>query len=106
MIRNKDNKSHQKKLNSDTNTVMESSTSQSSVFIDAVQEFESKCQSLSHFSCQCCQMTGITIKPSHKNGALCTTCQSKKTRTESIINDLPIWFDKNGIVQYHLPKEL
>ncbi len=76
------------------------------VFTDVVQEFESKCQALSHFCCQCCQMTGITIKSSHKNGALCTTCQGNKTRNENKIKDLPIWFDKNGLVQYHLPKEL
>ena len=75
-------------------------------FNGAVQEFESKCQALSHFCCQCCQMTGITIKPSKTNGTLCTTCQGNKTRKENKIKDLPIWFDKNGMVQYHLPKEL
>lgn len=71
-----------------------------------MQEFESKCQALSHFCCQCCQKTGITIKPSHKNGTLCTTCQGNKKRNENKIKDLPIWFDKNDMVQYHLPKEL
>ena len=51
-------------------------------------------------------MTGITIKPSGKNATLCTTCYTKKTKLENKIQDLPIWFDKNGMVQYHLPKEL
>src|SRR5687768_8018982 len=36
------------------------------IFEEAVQEFDLKCQSLSHFCCQSCQMTGITMRPSHK----------------------------------------
>ena len=51
-------------------------------------------------------MTGITFKPSHKNRSLCTTCQGNTTRKEDKIKDLPIWFVKSGMVQYHLPKEL
>ena len=102
----KEIKNHHKKLKADTDDVLKMKTSYLPVFMDAVQEFESKCQALSHFCCQCCQMTGITIKPSHKNGTLCTTCQGNKTTKENKIKDLPIWFDKNGKVQYHLPKEL
>ena len=75
-------------------------------FDRVVQEFESKCQDISPFYCQCCQMIGIAIKPSHKNESLCTTCQANKAWNENKIKDLPIWFDKHGIVQYHLPKEL
>ena len=51
-------------------------------------------------------MTGITIKPSTKNNKLCTTCQGNKSRNENKEIDLPVWFDKNGMVQYHLPKKL
>ena len=99
-------KSHHKKLKTDTDNTLEIKTPHLSVFTDAVQEFECKCQALSHFCCQCCQMTGITINPSQKNGTLCTTCHSNKRRKENKIKDLPIWFDKDCIVQYHLPKEL
>ena len=106
MIKHKDKKSHHKTLKTDKDNALEMKTPHLHVFTDAVQEFESKCQALSHFCCQCCQMTGITIKPSKTNGTLCTTCQGSKTRKENKIKNLPIWFDKNGMVQYHLPKEL
>ena len=76
------------------------------IFEEAVQEFESKCQALSHFCFQSCQMTGITMRPSHKNGLLCTTCQASCTNKEKIEKDLPIWYDKNKIVQYNLPEQL
>ena len=79
---------------------------QQQIFDAAVQEFEDKCQSLSHFSCDCCKMTGITLRPSSKNKLVCSTCQSSKANAEDMIQNLPIWYDKNGIVQYHLSKQL
>ena len=51
-------------------------------FEEAVQQFESQCQSLSNFYCQCCQMTGISIKPSQRNNGICTVCQASKTSQE------------------------
>lgn len=106
MIRKKETKSHHKKLRSDTDIVGELETPQLSVFEDAVQEFESKCQAISNFCCQCCQMAGISIKSSHKNSTLCTTCQANKSNKVDKMKDLPIWFDRNGKVQYSLNKEL
>ena len=47
-------------------------------------------------------MTGITIRPSHKNKSLCTSCYSNNG---NLNKDLPIWYNK-GIVQYHLPEQL
>ena len=76
------------------------------IFEDAVWMFESNCQSISHFSCQSCQMTGITIKPSHTNKLICTICQASHANKKKREKDLPIWYDKQGIVQYHLPEEL
>ena len=78
----------------------------SRIFEEAVQQFELKCQSLSHFCCQSCQMTGISITSSYINKHLCTKCQASHTNKEKIEKDLPIWYDKKGIVQYHLPPQL
>ena len=68
--------------------------------------FESKCQSLSHFFCKCCRMVGLNIKKSTKCSSLCTTCQASHATKESMIKDLPIWYDETGAVQFLLPEEL
>src|SRR5688572_32834611 len=69
------------------------------IFEKAVEEFESKCQAISHFCCQSCQMTGITIKQSQRNKLLCTTCQASHANKKSLKKKLPIWYNKKGIVQ-------
>ena len=51
-------------------------------------------------------MTGIYVKQSRINKDLCTTCQASKPDKEEMERNLPIWYDKNNKVQYHLPKEL
>src|SRR5688500_17286226 len=51
-------------------------------------------------------MTGITIRQSSKNEILFTTCHASHENKEFTNNDLPIWYDKNKIVQFHLPQEL
>ena len=76
------------------------------IFEDAVQLFESKGQSISHFCCQSCQMTGITMKPSKRNKLLCSMCQASHANNKKNEKDLPIWYDKQGIVQYHVPEQL
>ena len=54
------------------------------IFEESLQEFESKCQSLSHFCCQSCYKTGISIKQSQINKQICTTCQTGKTCKEKM----------------------
>ena len=76
------------------------------MFVEAFQIFESKCQSLSHFCCQCCQMTGMTIRPSCKNESICTTYQASYANSEDMIKNLPIWYNENIDVQYQLSKQL
>ena len=87
-------------------TTPEVQSKQKLIFDEAVQMFEDKCQSLSHFCCQRCQMTGISIKKSSRNSLLCTLCQASHSNKENKIKDLPIWYDKDENVQYHLPQEL
>lgn len=87
-------------------TTFEVEQKQQLAFDEVVQMFESKCQSLSHFHCQCCQMTGMTIRPSYKNKSICTMCQASHVNKEDIIKNLPIWYDKKGSVQFNLPKQL
>ena len=99
-------KSHHKRTKGNRIFATERTTSFLPDFQNAVQEFETKCQAISHFYCQSCQRIGITIKQSHKNESLCTLCQGSKSKNENRIEDFPIWFDKHGLVQYHLPKEL
>ena len=79
---------------------------QQQIFDEAVQAFEDKCQSLSHFCCDCCKMTGITLRPSYKSKLVCSTCQASHANKEDMIKDLPIWYDKNGKVQFNLPTQL
>ena len=97
---------HIKKRNGNNLSTSNVQSNQLDIFNSAVEMFESKCQSISHFCCQSCHITGITIKPSKKNHLICTTCQSSHAKKEDMIKDLPIWFDKNGIAQFHLPDEL
>src|SRR5687767_4733730 len=68
-------------------------------FDETVQLFESKCQSLTHFCCQKCQMAGLNIKQSCRNRFLCATCQATSVNQETMNKELPIWKDKQGIVQ-------
>src|SRR5438067_734673 len=51
-------------------------------------------------------MKRISIRPSHKNELLYTICQASHTNKEKREKDLPIWYDKKNIVQYHLPPQL
>ena len=85
---------------------LKSQHKQQIIFDEAVQMCESKCQSLSHFCCQCCQMTGMTIRPSCKNKFICTTCQASHANRENTIKNPLIWYNENNDVQYHLPKQL
>ena len=51
-------------------------------------------------------MTGINIKPSHKNLLLCRECQASHANIKEMEKELPIWYDKNRNVQYYLPEQL
>ena len=51
-------------------------------------------------------MTGIYVKQSRINNNLCTTCQASKPDKEEMERNLPIWYDKKGIIQYFLPPQL
>ena len=86
--------------------VLKNQQKQQMIFDEAVQMIEFTCQSLSHFCCQCCQMTGMTIRPSWKNGSICTTCQASHANRKDMIKNLPIWYNENNEVQYELPKQL
>ena len=97
---------HCKKTRTDDDVTPEDESQHLSFFDKAVLLFESRCQALSHFCCQSCQMTGITIKQSFNNKFLCTKCQASHTNKENNIKDLPIWYDKNEIPQYYLPEQL
>ena len=101
-----DNRKHKKKTPRVDQITFEPHSKQLLLFEEAVQLFESKCQALSHFYCQCCQMTGMTIKPSLRNKSLCKSCQAANAKKEKINKELPIWYDEKGIAQYHLPQEL
>jgi hypothetical protein len=51
-------------------------------------------------------MTGISIKQSFRIKFLCPTCQASQATEENMKKELPIWLDKEGIVQYNLPEQL
>ena len=77
-----------------TNDYVEVQLATKLMFEEAVQEFESKCQSLSHFCCESCHMTGICIKQSQRNNQICPTCQASIKKENKKETDLPIWYDK------------
>ena len=97
---------HQKKLRREDNTAYKSPSSQSIIFEEAVKSFEDQCQSIKHFCCQNCQMTGISLKPSQRNPLICSTCQASGTNGQDKVKDLPIWYDEKKNVQFYLPDEL
>ena len=51
-------------------------------------------------------MIGIAIRQLHKSEVLCTSCQTSKGNQKYMNEDLPIWYNKKGIVQFLLPEEL
>jgi hypothetical protein len=42
-------------------------------------------------------MTGIIIRPSHKNETVCTVCQASHANKEDMSKDLPLWYDEKGV---------
>src|SRR5688572_10961694 len=106
MGKTNDKKKDEKEKPKKTHTNSKVSSNQQIIFDEAVQLFESKCQSLSHFYCQSCQMTAINLSPSSKGNTLCTTCQASHATKESMNKELPVWHDKEGMAQYHLPDQL
>ena len=103
----KNERKHVRKFIRTVKTVIpEAELNQKLVFKEAVKEFESICQSLTHFCCESCKMTGIAIKPSPKNIKVCTVCQASQESKEVKERESPIWYNKKGMVQYHLPKQL
>jgi hypothetical protein len=96
----------QKKSRTAYDTTTENQSNQACIFDETAQLFESNCQLLSHFCCEKCQMTGVTMRPSYKNQSVCTTCQALHANQENMNKDLPIWYDKQGVVQYNLPQQL
>ena len=106
MVKRQDKKNNGKKQKSFSPSTLKNPSNQQLNFDEAVQLFERQCESLSHFCCQNCHMTGIIIRPSYKEESLCKMCQASHTNKENMNKNLPIWYDKKGIVQYHLPEEL
>ena len=104
LARTKKVKSHHKKMVTTVeNDITDVQADQKHIFEEAVQDFESKCHSLSQFYCESCKMTGIAIKQSQINKKLCTTCHRSKLNQEDMDKYLPVWYDKKGKVQYQLP---
>jgi hypothetical protein len=68
-------------------------------------EFEGQCKSLKHRFCVCCRRTGIRIAVGKDN--ICNDCKKFKDSKHYLhSNLLPIWFDDDGVPQYHVPHEL
>lgn len=65
--------------------------------------FEASCEAVQHSRCICCRMVGINVKVSKKGK--CTRCVSHKDEHYLEKKALPVWY-KDGIPQYHVPKEL
>ncbi len=97
---------HKNSLSKNENLLIKPETNQQIIFDKAVELFESRCQAISHFCCQNCQMAGINIKPSQKNADVCTMCNASYTYKENIRKNLPTWLNEEGVEQFELPEEL
>lgn len=75
------------------------------LFRKSTLEFERRLDELSHVMCIICQ--SVTMRKEHQSRRhsaqyICEQCIGTVASPES----LPVWFDKNNMVQYHVPHEL
>ena len=69
----------------------------------SIRLFESRMENLNHSFCVCCHKVSLNMKVNKKN--VCTVCVPfKDTDYYLKRNSLPVWYDDNGIVQYHVPE--
>ena len=68
-------------------------------------EFENQTAALHHSKCPCCHKVGIDVKI--MRCGVCSDCVKYKDKDYLLkAGALPIWYDDNGIPQYHVPPEL
>ena len=74
------------------------------LFDEETKKFESNLQNLKLNHCVCCWQVkiGITLDSNHH----CNECKNLPTNHYIEQRVLPVWYDKNGMVNYELPEQL
>lgn len=68
-------------------------------------EFEDKAANIRHSHCLCCRKVGLNVKLGLTG--ICSDCKRYGDKDYLLRQGaLPIWYDDNGIPQYHVPIEL
>jgi hypothetical protein len=78
------------------------------LFSVSTLEFESRLDALKHWKCMKCYSVSMRHQEKsiiRNNQLICADCRFIKSSNDSAITNLPIWIDKNQIVQYYVPKE-
>lgn len=74
---------------------------------EIVNEFEEKCQKLSHVKCLMCKSVSMNITILPRKG-ICSRCNSAPNdqKNDFIKKSLPIWIDANAKIRYDVPVQL
>ena len=83
---------------------MNSGSDPSVVNESSILEFESFCRTICHQKCNICRHVGLFLDLNKAN--ICKFCIRKKADRIPDPYNLPVWYDSNGVIQYHLPEEL
>lgn len=74
---------------------------------DETLEFEKKLLDLKHSICMVCRCVSMNLQMTRYKGIdMCTHCKTRKSHMYNQKTMLPVWYNDDGITQYHQPKEL
>lgn len=70
--------------------------------------FEEKCAEIKHGYCVYCKCVSSQLRTFElEEGSVCVKCHTKKPWLQkNPYEGLPVWYDENNIVQFHVPEEL
>ena len=83
---------------------MNSGSDPSVVNESSILDFESFCWTICHQKCNICRRVGLFLDLNKAN--ICKFCIQKKANSIPDLYNLPVWYDSDGVIQYHLPDEL
>jgi hypothetical protein len=75
---------------------------------EVLLEFERRVSDIKHSFCSTCMCVSQRLELVHLSDGskICKLCKSRKTNLKDQTTTHPVWFDKDGICQFELPKEL
>ena len=73
-------------------------------FETSVKAFERRCSVMTHLHCHICNI--VSLQDIFKKPGLCKSCAASSSWTDNYPGMLPLWMDKQNVLQFCLPKEL